>query len=255
MSIKMKINACCYLLKTWLTVIPRIIYRSSISLITNPKESQCFIHQVLNAQDLESDDLMLGSHDISELLPASNVIDIQIVGPYYNRRSGGTGLLMELANLAYIMQALKPQFIFEIGTFVGRTTRLFANNAPPTSRIFTLDLPPELVQHKIGEAFQGTPESKRITQLKGDSQVFDFSPFYGKCDFVWVDACHDYKWVQKDSEIAFKLCRTGGWIAWHDYRKTAWWSGVTRCVRELHKIYPKLVHLRGTTIAVLPGKK
>ncbi len=253
--IKMKINACCYLLKTWLTAIPRILYRSSISLITNPKESQHFINQVLNAQDIESDDTVLRSIDVIELLSTANVVDVKISGPYQYKRSSDTRLLVELADLAYIMQVLKPQVIFEIGTFVGRTTKLLAHNTPPTSTIFTLDLPPEYVKHKIGEAFQGTPESNRITQLWGDSQRFDFSPYYNKCDFVWIDACHDYKYVQKDSEIVFKLCRAGGWIAWHDYRKTAWWSGVTRCVRELHKIYPKLIHLRGTTIALFPGKE
>ena len=69
-----------------------------------------------------------------------------------------------------------------------------------------------------------------------------------------MDACHDYEYVVSDTQNALKLCRPGGWIAWHDYRHTAWWSGVTRYVREVHKSYPKIVHLRGTTIAVLPGK-
>lgn len=82
------------------------------------------------------------------------------------------------------------------------------------------------VKHEIGEAFKGTSENSKITQLYGDSREFDFSPWYGQCDFVWIDACHDY-------------------------RHSAWWSGVTRCVRQLQSKYPEIRHVRGTTIALL----
>jgi len=37
--------------------------------------------------------------------------------------------------------------------------------------------------------------------MNGDSRIFDFSPWYGKCDFVWVDANHDYM-VNKE-KVAF----------------------------------------------------
>ena len=209
MSIRTKVNAFRYLLETWVTAMPRILYYSTLALLFDPKGSEVFIHQVLNAQDLESDDPVLRSVDITDLLGESK-LDVQIVGPYYSKRSSDTRLLIELASLAYIMRVLRPQLIFEIGTFVGRTTRLLALNAPPTTQILTLDLHPEEVKHKIGEAFHGTPESEHITQLHGNSQTFNFSPWYNKCDFVWVDACHDYEYVVSDSQNALKLCRTGG---------------------------------------------
>jgi len=256
MSIKTKVNAFRYLLETWVTAMPRILYHSTLALLFDPKGSQVFIHQVLNAQDLESDDPVLGSADIADLLSFSLIylgrgeIDVQIVGPYYSRRSSDTRLLLELASLAYIMRALKPQLVFEFGTFVGRTTRLLALNSHPDCRIVTIDLPPDHVKHEVGEAFKKTPENDKITQLYGDSRVFDFSPWYGQCDFVWVDASHDYSYVVSDTRNALKLCRPGGWIGWHDYRHTAWWSGVTRTVRQLHRKY-HVKHVRGTTIAML----
>jgi len=234
--------------------MPYIVYRSIVSLLFDPKGSQRFIQDVLNARDLESEDPLLGSVYIQSLLKHSDETDIQIVGSYYSIHTGETCNLLELASLSYIMKALKPQAIFEIGTFTGKTTRILALNAPANSNIFTLDLSLDQVNHDTGEAFRNTAESKRITQLYGDSQTFDFSPWYNKCDFVWVDGCHDYRHVICDSLNAFKLCRPGGWIAWHDYRHTAWWSGVTRCVCEMHKSYPGLVHIKGTTIVVLPGK-
>ncbi|MFX0203711.1 MAG: class I SAM-dependent methyltransferase [Candidatus Hodarchaeota archaeon] len=253
MSNKTKVNALGYLLKTWATAIPRVFYLSTVGLLFDPKGSQRLIHQVLNAQDIVSNDPVLASVEITELLGMHRV-NVQIEGPYYIKTGSETRLLTEIASLAYIMRVLKPKLIFEIGTYVGSTTRLLALNTPPTSQILTLDLPQHLVKHKIGKEFHGTPEKERITQLHGNSKTFDFGPWYNKCDFVWVDACHAYEHVVSDSQNALNLCRIGGWIAWHDYRHTAWWSGVTRCVRGIHKSQPKLVHLQGTTIAVLPGK-
>jgi hypothetical protein len=66
-----------------------------------------------------------------------------------------------------------------------------------------------------------------------------------------VDANHDYEYVFSDTQNALKLVRPGGWIGWHDYHHSAYWSGVTRCIRELENKYTTLVHLRGTTIALL----
>lgn len=158
---------------------------------------------------------------------------------------------MEVACLGYLVQSLRPQLIFEIGTFVGRTTRLLAMNAPPNCQIVTLDLPPEQLEHNIGEDYKHTTEASKIKQAYGDSLIFDFSPWCGKCDFVWVDACHDYEYVVSDTQNALKLCRSGGWIGWHDYRHTAWWSGVTRAVRELHRNIQGVRHIRGTTLALM----
>ena len=126
-----------------------------------------------------------------------------------------------------------------------------ALNTSTDCEIITLDLPPSQVEHDVGIEFRNSSEASRIQQQFGDSRSFNFSPWYGKCDFVWVDACHDYAYVQSDTQQALQLCRPGGWICWHDYRHSAWWSGVTRCVRELSQQYPDIVHLRGTTIATV----
>ncbi|MFX0137545.1 MAG: class I SAM-dependent methyltransferase [Candidatus Hodarchaeota archaeon] len=253
MSIHSKMNASVHLLKTWATAIPRILYRSTFSLLFDPKGSLKFLQQVLDAQDVALDDPVLGSIDIFDFFKNKEE-EIQIIGPYYRSNTSETRLLSEIASLAYLMRVLRPRVIFEIGTFIGRTTRLLAINSPPDCRIFTLDLPQEKVNYKIGHEFLGTPEGSKITQLYGNSYNFDFSNWYRKCDFIWIDGCHDFKLVVSDTQNALKLCCPEGWIAWHDYRHTAWWSGVMRCVRKIHKMHPTLVHVRGTTIAVLPGK-
>lgn len=247
-----RLNTLCQLLGSWATAIPKILYNSTFALVIDPKGAQKFVYQVLNAQDLESDDVVLGSVSITDLFGNTGE-DVEINGDYYTKQGSETSLLTELASLAYIVKKLKPKLIFEFGTYSGKTTKILAINAP-TSKILTIDLYPNQVKHKIGEAFHNIRENKRVTQLYGDTKTFDFSQWYNQCDFVWIDAAHDYKSVLSDSKKALKLCKPGGWIAWHDYRHTAWWSGVTKCVRLLHKSYPKIVHLHGTTIAVLPGK-
>jgi predicted O-methyltransferase YrrM len=234
--------------------MPRVLYRSSLSLLVDPKGAQRFLNQVLDAVDLESDDPVLGSVDVLDLLPGPRS-DVHIVGPYYSRCSSETRLLMELASLAWLVHAINPRLIFEFGTFVGRTTRLLAMNGGPDAELYTLDLPQDQVTHEIGESFRESPEAHQIKQLYGDSREFDYSAWERRCDFVWVDACHDFNFVRNDSKQALALCRPGGWIAWHDYRISSRWSGVTRYLRELHRSYPGIRHLRGTTIAVLqkPG--
>jgi len=238
--------------RTYMTAMPKILYRMGILPLINPKKSQHFIHQILNADDLETDDPVLGSINITDIFPNhSDGIDINIIGSYYNKQSSDARILMELSSLAYLIKSLNPKMIFEMGTFVGRTTRLFAINSGSDCKIFTLDLPQIQVNHKIGEAFFNTKEAEKIIQLFGNSVTFDFSPWYGKCDFVWVDACHDYEYVVSDTDNALKICRPGGFIGFHDYRHTASWSGVTRTVRQIYAKFKNIRHLKGTTIALL----
>ncbi|MFA4902757.1 MAG: class I SAM-dependent methyltransferase [Desulfobaccales bacterium] len=252
MSLESKMATLKHLLYTWMTALPRIAYRSTLSLTLDPRGAQKFLHQVLSAQDLEADDPFLGSAWITDLLPGA--AEPKIMGPYHLHRSSDTRIFLELVALAYLMQVLRPRVVFEIGTFVGRTTRLLALNCPHDSQIFTLDLPRDQATHDIGVDFRNTPEAAKITQLHGDSRTFDYSSWRSRCDFIWVDACHDYPFVVHDTMAALKLHSEGGWIAWHDYRHTAWWSGVTRAVRELAQGHPGIRHIRGTTIAVLPPK-
>ena len=122
--------------------------------------------------------------------------------------------------------------IFEFGTYLGRTTyHLALGEGKP--EVFTLDLPPQgekPTDYKLGTAvtavhslklqgvfFRGKPEASRITQLHGDCRTFDYAPYLGSMDLVFVDGGHTYDLIASDSEWAFKLIRPGGVIIWHDY--------------------------------------
>lgn len=251
MQLKTRLHSLSHLLKTYATVAPSIFYRMTFSLLLNPRAAQKFVHEVLNIKDIQTDDSVLGSIDLAEILPTKENVDVAIKGSYHLHQHGITHTLHELSSLAYLVKVLDPHRIFEIGTHVGRTTRLFADLCSDDTEIFTLDLPQKQVSHIIGRDFRDTKEERKITQFHCDSTSFDFSPWHRSCDFIWVDACHDYDYVVSDTEAALQLCKPGGWIGWHDYRHTAWWSGVTRAVRELAGKGYRIHHVRGTTMAVM----
>ena len=92
MSVTGKLEAVRYLFQTYVTALPRLAYRSSLSLLLDPKGAQKFYHQVLGAQDLEADDPVLGSIEITDLIPGE--AEPQIRGPYHLRRTSDTRILV-----------------------------------------------------------------------------------------------------------------------------------------------------------------
>ena len=181
----------------------------------------------------------------------------------------GNVSLTELTLIAAICAARKPATIFEIGTFDGRTTLNLAENSASDAAIFTLDLPASQIDdtaHPLasgedafvqksasGTRFMSSPHACRITQLLGDSATFDFSPYRGAIDLVFVDASHAYDYVLADSRTALNLLSPGGVILWHDYG-TGDWPGVNQALNELLRTEPCLAGLQwieGTSLVVL----
>lgn len=164
----------------------------------------------------------------------------------------------DLYALLRVVHWLRPERIFEIGTFRGLTTAHMALNS--NAEIFTLDLPRDLAdctkgysradlallqsREEIGKEYRDFAD--RIHQLYGDSRVFDFTPYRGSCDLVLVDACHLFDYVMADSQSAFKLLREAGVVLWHDFGSS---TDVNRACRMLAREY-KIYHLEGTAIAL-----
>jgi len=251
------LSTLSYAMKVYCTAFPTVIRRLALPVI-GPKATVRFFNHILDHADYNGTDPDLGSQGIIEMLEKRSAdTDISLIGPYYDRRSSDTRQLMELASLAYLVKSINAMTVFEIGTFVGRMTTLMLTNTASTSRIWTLDLPQNQVPHEIGEAFRNRSGNDRIQQLYGDSTKFDFTPYNDSMDFVWVDACHDYREAKIDTLAAFAMVKPGGWIGWHDYRMSAWWSGVTKAVRETNrsiggKLHDRgIKHLAGTTTAIL----
>ena len=204
-------------------------------------------------------------------LPVAEVADVLADVPVRMREpvdADGNVSLLELTVLNSLVAVRRPRRIFEIGTFDGRTTVNFAANAPPDALVYTLDLPsavdPVLAVHSDdrpfirrsqdgirGSRLSTAPERDRITQLEGDSATFDYSPFAGTMDLVFVDGAHSYEYVMSDTRKALALAAPGALIVWHDYGE---WEGVTRALSELHATDARFAGLRWvrwTTLALL----
>lgn len=165
----------------------------------------------------------------------------------------------ELMIIVAFVRQMKPTVCFEIGTFDGRTTENMAANQPDGGQCFTLDLPPEgaakaalplasgdrtyIDKPVSGARISEQTRAGKITQLYGDSGTFDFSPYRGKVDLMFVDGSHSYEYVLSDTEAAFQMVKPGGLILWHDY-DSRWWPGVTRALNELHATDPRFTGIR-----------
>lgn len=199
---------------------------------------------------------------LAEVLPSE--LSQRLVEPSV---ANGNVTFLELCVLNELVRKAQPATIFELGTFDGRTTLNLAANTSADARLWTIDLPATDVEktglalaggeqlfvqkEKSGTRFEQRPEGSKITQLHGDTATFDFSPWFGKIDFVFIDASHAYEYVLNDSRIAFKLLRDGkGTIVWHDYDE---WIGVTGALNELRHTAPfaGIQRVEGTTLAVV----
>jgi len=172
---------------------------------------------------------------------------------------------------AWILAVLAKQAMhcFEFGTCTGKTSYLWARNAPEGARIVTLTLAPDQRDAYSAESgddrqdaayaleesaftdflYTGTPAASRIEQLFGDSKVFDESPYENWADLVFVDGSHAESYVLSDSEKALRIARPGGLILWHDYAGVHHVPGVYHALNALGKRLP-ITHAKGTTFAV-----
>lgn len=189
-----------------------------------------------------------------ELSRIRGIEHVRVIGPVIRHSPLVLGALAAL---------LDCETVFEFGTYRGDTTRLLAHNLP-RSRIYTLDLAGpdaissarlELTDHDEyfrewdrGARFRGTHEASRITQLFGDSATFDFAPYRGKIDLIYVDASHSYSYVRSDTEAALTMLSASGTIVWDDYTH---YPGIHAYLNELAPALDRpIFHLLGTRLAV-----
>ena len=132
----------------------------------------------------------------------------------------GGSLPTDLALLKILAKRYQAKSYLEIGTWRGESVQ---NVAEIVESCFTLNLSDEelrsrgLSKEYIDLHRHFSKSNPRITHLFGDSRSFDFAPYFGKMDLVFVDGDHHYDSVVSDTITAFKLIREGGCIVWHDY--------------------------------------
>lgn len=181
----------------------------------------------------------LGAIDLNDVLPEDRSLDIDIS---LWRQDPLAGNALDAATLALLTRACPaPQHIFELGTGFGRSTSLFAIHAPQ-ARVLTFSLPDN---PETGRIFHHQSWAERITQLEGDSLDFDFAPWFGTADLVFVDGCHELPHVEFDTLNALKLVKPGGWILWHDVE-----ADCPDVIRTIMKHAPPARWIAGTRYAL-----
>lgn len=201
--------------------------------------------------------------EIFEVLPVTEGTGRIVLEPL-PLKGRAAPLLAEACN-ALIAQVTKPKQIFEIGTFRGRTTLIFAQNSPEDCVVWTIDLPPDereaftgetypedtnLIQHSYtGIDYKGKDQEHKIRQLYGNSLTFDFSPYFGKMDIVFIDGAHHYEVVKSDTINALKMVSPGGLVIWDDFANYGNYNDVTRAVLDTLS-GDNIVQIAGTQLAL-----
>jgi predicted O-methyltransferase YrrM len=201
------------------------------------------------------------SKDIFEIIPVQG---IRINLEHLEGQGVGTPI-DELAYLAMITRYLEPSAVFEIGTFRGRTALNFALNSPDDCIVYTLDLPlagksdhltgiyaadhTMIMQSDPGIDYRGKDVAGKIHQLYGDSTAFDFTPYFGKIDLVFVDGAHHYQAVKADTANALSMVKPGGFILWHDFANFGEYNDVTLAILDSIS-HDKVIQIANTQLAI-----
>lgn len=118
-----------------------------------------------------------------------------------------------------LLRGYRPASFLEVGTNMGRGTKIIKNVLGPESDVYSLDLPTELahvsLQHPINEGHGdrvGHLCDLPFTQLRGDSMEFDFAQY--PCDGYFVDGEHDFNHPYRETSEIVKNRPTI--IIWHD---------------------------------------
>jgi len=200
--------------------------------------------------------------ELKEIFPGIEEGSVKLVRTY-DRDEHTSVTLTEIAAVSSIIKHTKVKNIFEIGTYQGNTTLQLAANSPGDARITTLDLPSKWNEDKraittpenfknvtdrmtIGVQYKETSYAGKINQIFADSANMNWSELPGPFDFIFIDGCHYYEYVKKDTENALGALRPGGIVVWHDYGMI---KDVSRAVDETSKKI-QIYAISGTRLAV-----
>jgi hypothetical protein len=164
--------------------------------------------------------------------------------------------------VAALSTLLECETVFELGPDSGGTAWIVAHNLPRAT-IFQLDveLPPkdrdepgaanrvyQLSRGERAHRSEMTPEASRITHLFGDSATFDFLPYSGAADLVYIEGSRRQAQLRSDTAAAFGLLSELGTIVWDGY------SGDPGVYAYLNDLAPTLdrpvFHVLGTRLAL-----
>jgi hypothetical protein len=190
-------------------------------LARNPKRL-ALTHEVL-VEEAEKN-YVIKRYGLKHGLPTIDMLDLfqsfeETVEPY--SFLADTSETVDIALLKALARRYDGCDYLEIGSWRGES---IANVASIADKCISISFSEEeMLQHGFSEKFHQnnrffSKDLKNVTHIGHDSLTFDFSPFIGRMDLVFVDGDHSHEGVKLDTQNAFKLTRNHfSTIVWHDY--------------------------------------
>lgn len=201
-------------------------------------------------------------------VPAHNIVpeildlgSVEIKKPFFGKKDTSIDI-EELIILVSIAKSIDANNILEFGTYDGRTTLNLVTTKPYTVHVTSIDLPSDWkgihvlpIAEKmrnvhslsnIGIAYRDSPYIDYITEIRADSALLSPGDLFGPYDLIFIDGCHDRRYVKSDTELALHVLAESGSIIWHDYGMI---SDVTEYLDEKAK-YLDLFVIEGTRLAI-----
>ena len=149
-----------------------------------------------------------------------------------------------VAYFRFLMQTMQPKNILEIGTAIGFSALLMAENAPE-AKITTLDRNPEMIAF-AKENFAKYDTRNQITLVEGDA-VDTLSTLEDEYDFVFMDSAKS-KYIVFLPEVLKRL-KVGGVVVFDDVFQG---GDIVKPIEEVRRgqrtIYRGLQHLFDSTL-------
>ncbi|HUL74544.1 MAG TPA: class I SAM-dependent methyltransferase [Vicinamibacterales bacterium] len=167
------------------------------------------------------------THGLPRGLPTLDLLDLcpgfdEQVAPYAFLEGGSTPI--DLALLRALARRYEPCRYFEFGAWRGESA---ANVAAIAAECISLSWSDAEIRQAgwderyVAIARYFSRSLKNVVHLGHDSRTFDFAPYFGTCDLVFIDGDHSYDGVRSDTAHAFRLLRDDrSVIVWHDYMRT-----------------------------------
>ncbi len=134
---------------------------------------------------------------------------------------GGGSLPTDIALLKTLCRRFDKAKYFEIGTWRGESVR---NVSDVAAECYTLNLSDEqmrslgLSEDYIAAHGFFSKNRNNITQLLGDSTVYDFAGLEKRFDVIFIDGNHHHEYIVSDTKNVFEhLLHDRSIVVWHDY--------------------------------------
>jgi predicted O-methyltransferase YrrM len=178
--------------------------------------------------DSAMNDYVRRAHRLGDGLPMLDLLDLvpafhETVVPYAFLEGGSTPI--DLALLKALARRYDRCRYFEIGAWRGESVANVATVAQECISLSWSDA--EIRQAGWDERYVAIAKFfsrhlENVVHIGHDSKTFDYAPYVGQCDLIFIDGDHSYDGVRSDTANAFRLLRDDrSVIVWHDYMRTS----------------------------------